>query len=67
MDIKNLYKELDRLIAGVGKRIIMFEEYIKNNKLEEDFEKFCKEYQRLEKEKKLKQEKHPLKEQIPKR
>lgn len=67
MKITDLYNEINRLIAESEKREAMFKQYIKSNGLEDDYEKFCKEYQRSEKEKKLKQEKHPLKEQIPKR
>ena len=50
---------MDEDIKKLNSRIELFETYIHKNGLQKDFERFCREHK--------KQEKRPLKDQIPKR
>ena len=50
---------IDEDIKKLNSRIELFETYIHKNGLQKDFERFCREHK--------KQEKRPLKDQIPKR
>ena len=57
--MEEIKQRIDEDIKKLNSRIELFETYIHKNGLQEDFEHFCREHK--------KQEKRPLKDQIPKR
>ncbi len=58
--MEELQKRIDEEIQNLNDRIELFETYIQENHLQEDFERFRREQYK-------KPEKHPLKDQIPRR
>ena len=58
--MEKLQKRIDEEIRKLNDRIELFETYIQENHLQEDFERFRREQHK-------KPEKHPLKDQIPRR
>lgn len=58
-------EEINTLMASMEHRIHLFEEYIRSQKLEAEFKRFCEERRKQLEEEEKKQVKYPEKKKIP--